>query len=58
MESAFHMASHERLEEKADQLLAGQAELKSRIVALEVRSGLLGSLAGSICGAIVGVLIK
>lgn len=58
MESAFHMASHERLEEKVDQLLAGQAELKSRIVALEIRAGLLGSVAGSLCGAVVGVLIK
>jgi len=58
MESAFHMASHDRLEEKADQLLAGQSRLESRFVALEIRAGLLGSVAGSLCGAVVGVLIK
>lgn len=58
MESAFHMESHARLEKKADLLLAGQSRLESRIVALEVRAGLIGSIAGSLCGAIVGVLIK
>ena len=58
MESAFHMESHARLEKKADLLLAGQSRLESRIVALEVRAGLIGSIAGSLFGAIVGVLIK
>ncbi len=56
METAFHMSAHERLEKKIDQLLTGQTKLEGRIVALEVRAGLIGSLAGSIFGAVVGSL--
>ena len=58
MQNTFHMDSHARLEKKADLLLAGLSRLENRIVALEVRAGLIGSIAGSLCGAIVGVLIK
>jgi len=58
MEEAFHMASHERMETKQDLLLVGQSRLENRIVALEVRAGLIGSITGAIFGGFVGMLIK